>query len=280
MKVSRKDSEALTTVLDITLEKSDYLDKYNNELKKIRQKAAMKGFRQGKTPMSIVRKMYGQQVLAETINSLLQEKMTKAVEDEKIDLVTSPIMTEDQVNYDFDPKNLEDYTFSFEMGMIPEIDLKGADESSSITTYKILVDEDIVSKEFDLVRKRMGSEVEVEKEINNEDRVTIEAVELDDKGKVVKKGWETSFQVLVNTMDEKYIKAIEGKDVGFEFDFDINEIEKNRDEKYVKKYLLNLDEEEEKEIGNSFHGKIANIIRIELAEVNQEFLDKYLSRNS
>ncbi|MDA9774333.1 hypothetical protein N9B82_05190, partial [Saprospiraceae bacterium] len=83
-------------------------------------------------------------------------------------------------------------------------------------------------------------------------------------------------QVLVNTMDDEYIKEVTGKDVGHEFTFDINKLEKGRNEKYVRQYLLNLDEEEEKEIRATFKGKIKEISRIELAELNQEFLDKYM----
>ena len=279
MKVSRKDQGHLTTVIDITIEKDDYQSKFNAELNKVRAKAAIKGFRQGKTPISIIKKMYGQGILAETVNAILQEKMKEAIEKENIQLVASPFMTEDQVNYEFNPKDLEDYTFSFEIGMKPEFTLKGADESSSITDYVIKVDDETVDKELEMVRKRMGKEVKVKKDINNDDRILIEAVEIGDDGKKVRKGHETSFQVLVNTMDEEYIKEIEGKGTGHEFQFDIYKLEKNRDEKYVKQYLLNLDAEEEKEIRPSFKGKIKEISRIEPAEMDQDFLDKYMGKD-
>ena len=276
MKVTRKDQGHLTTTIDITLEKADYQDKFTSELNKVRAKAAIKGFRQGKTPMSIIKKMYGQGILAETVNAILQEKMKEAIENEKIELVASPFMTEEQVSYDFNPKELEDYTFSFEIGMKPEFTLKGADSSSSVTDYKITVDDETINKELEAVRKRMGSEVKVKKDVNNQDRITIEAVEINEDGKKVRKGHETGFQVLVNTMDDEYIKEVTGKDVGHEFTFDINKLEKGRNEKYVRQYLLNLDEEEEKEIRATFKGKIKEINRIELAELNQEFLDKYM----
>lgn len=279
MKVSRKDQGHLTTVIDITIEKDDYQGKFKSELNKVREKAAIKGFRQGKTPISIIKKMYGQGILAETVNSVLQEKMKEAIENEKIELVASPFMTEEQVTYDFNPKDLEDYVFSFEIGMKPEYTLKGADSSSSITDYKIKVDDETVNKELEMVRKKMGKEVKVKKDINKDDRILIEAVEVGEDGKKVRKGHETSFQVLVNTMEDSYIQEVEGKATGHEFRFDINQIEKNRDEKYVKQYLLNLDPEEEKEILPTFKGKIKEISRIEPAEINQDFLDQYMGKD-
>lgn len=173
-----------------------------------------------------------------------------------------------------------DYAFTFDVGLKPDFKLQGADKESSINHVKIIADDEIVNKEFEMVRKRLGTETTAEKDITDEDRITIHANEIDDKGKVVKNGWETGFQVLINTLKDEYKDQILGKDVGFEFDFDIYELEKNRKEDYVKKYLLNLDEEEEKEIGKMFHGKINEIHRIELAEVNQEFFDKYLGEGA
>ena len=58
------------------------------------------------------------------------------------------------------------------------------------------------------------------------------------------------------------------------FQFDIYQLEKDKDEKYVRKYLLNLDEDEEKEIGHFFEGTIVKIKRQELAPLDQEFFDK------
>ncbi len=67
---------------------------------------------------------------------------------------------------------------------------------------------------------------------------------------------------------------MKGKDVGHEFTFDIYELEKGANETYVEKYLLNLDDDEEKKIGKNFTGKVAKIHRIEPAKLNKEFYDR------
>jgi trigger factor len=101
--------------------------------------------------------------------------------------------------------------------------------------------------------------------------MTIEAVELDGK-KVKEKGWETTFTIMVDQIaDEKLRKQILKKKQGADFDFNIYTLEKDRDEAFVKKYFLNLDENEEKEIGQEFSGKIKEVKRLLLAEMNEEF---------
>jgi len=72
MKTELIDKGQLSSELIIVLEKSDYLDKYKSELKKYKNKAHLKGFRKGKTPLSAIKKMYGQSVLADVINEKLQ----------------------------------------------------------------------------------------------------------------------------------------------------------------------------------------------------------------
>lgn len=276
MKSSIKDQTELSASLDITIEKSDYADTFATELKKVQKNANMKGFRKGKTPKSMVMKMYGTSILSEVINKTIQDKLWEAIEEHKLNVILSPLISKDQKAFDFNPKDLQDYDFSFLLGLKPDFELKGIDKSDSIDSYVIVPDDETINKEFELVRKRLGSEVTAEKDITTEDRITIHANESNGKGGKKRGGWETGFQVLVSDIDDEYKEDILGKDTGYEFEFDIHKIEKNRDEAYVKKYLLNLDEEEEKEIGNVFKGKITEIHRIEPAEVNQEFFDKYL----
>ena len=74
-KVVREDIDNLNAVVTVTLEKSDYEAQFDQELQKFRKQAAMKGFRKGKTPASMVRKMYGRSVLADLINNLLSKEL-------------------------------------------------------------------------------------------------------------------------------------------------------------------------------------------------------------
>ena len=91
MSVVRTDKENQEAELAIQIAKSDYQGKLSEELKKYQQKAHMKGFRKGKVPMSVIRKMYGKAMLADVVNNLIQEKLGGYLEEEKLDILGHPL---------------------------------------------------------------------------------------------------------------------------------------------------------------------------------------------
>lgn len=272
MKVTKNEIDALNASLHITIEQSDYTDKFNTELNNYKGKAQLKGFRKGKTPLSAIKKMYGKGIFVETINNLLSETLNNYITDEKLEVLGQPIPSESQQAVDFDIKNPQDYKFDFDLGLAPSFEVQGLDSKRE----RIVVDipKEMVTEELDLTRKKLGKEVYPEDAILEDDMITVKAVELDgDKAK--KKGWETGFPLLVKLMDEDVKKDVLTKKLGDSFKFNIRTVEKDRDEAFVRKHLLNLDEEEEKEIGDMFEGKIEKVSRIEAAPIDQEFFDKY-----
>jgi len=274
MKIEKQHLDDLNAVIQLTIEKSDYEDSFNTELKNYKNKVQLKGFRKGKTPLNSIKKMYGKSVLLDVVNKTLQEKLSGYLVEEKLDILGNPIPSADQEQMDINIKELQDFNFSFDIGLAPKIEVQGVSETDEYLEYDIEIPDDLLQEELDMRRKRFGKQVNPEKDIVEEDLVLIKATELE--GTALKeKGHETGFSVMVSRIgDEDVKKKILGGKVGDSFDFDIYTIEKEVEEKYVKKYLLNLDEEEEKEIGKNFRGEIEKITRVELAELDQEFFDQ------
>jgi trigger factor len=279
MKSSVTDKTKLTATLEILLSPEDYKPKFQEVITKMKSEVAMKGFRKGKTPKSLLMKMYGSRAFAEAVNETVQDNITKALEENDLQIILSPLISEEQSDTDLDHKNMRDYKFVFDVALKPDFTLKGVDKKDTVPFYKIKVDKDQIDKELDIRRKRAGTEIEGDKDILEDDRVTIRAYELNTKGNKKAKGWETGFQVLINRLEDEYQKELLKKDVGHEFEFDIYALEKNSNETYVKKYLLNLDEEEEKKIGNKFIGTVEKIHRIKPAELDQEFFDREFGKD-
>ena len=130
-KVVREEIDNLNATVTITLEKSDYQPKFKSELNKYRQKAHMKGFRRGKTPLSVVKKMYGKAVLAEVINEQLQKELFEHLNEDKLDILGQPLPSEDQEQIEFDLKDMSDYVFKFDLGIAPEFEVEGLDKKNS-----------------------------------------------------------------------------------------------------------------------------------------------------
>lgn len=279
MKIEKQQLDDLNAVIKLTIEKSDYEDSFNAELKNYKKKVQLKGFRKGKTPLSSIKKMYGKSVLLDVVNKTLQEKLSAYLVEEKLDILGNPIPSADQEQMDIDIKELKDFNFSFDVGLAPEVEVKGVSATDEYLEYDIQIPDNLLQEELDMRRKRFGKQVNPETDIVEDDLILIKALELD--GSAPKdKGHQTGFSMLASRIgDEDVKKKIIGGKVGDSFDFNINTIEKDVDEKYVKKYLLNLDDEEEKDISKDFKGEIEKITRVELAELDQDFFDSAFGKD-
>ena len=273
MKIEKKDIDPLNRSVTITLAPEDFESEFISELKKYKAKAHMKGFRKGKTPLTVLKKMYGQSVLADVVMERINKGISNYIADEKLDILGQPLPNENQKQYEFDPNSLEEMSFTFDLGLAPEFEVQGLDHSYNL--YEVTIPDATVEEELNLARKKMGKQIEVEDTIEEKDLLTIKAVEMDGK-KVKDGGWETDFTILTELINDDKVKSklLKGKK-GTSFDFDITTIEKDKDEKYIRKYLLNLDDDEDKVIGNKFRGTVDKVSRLEPAELNSDFFKNY-----
>ena len=56
MNITRENIDELNAVLKVKIEKDDYAEKVEKQLRDYRKKAAIKGFRPGNAPMGIIKK--------------------------------------------------------------------------------------------------------------------------------------------------------------------------------------------------------------------------------
>ena len=134
-------------IITITLAESDYAEKVNKELKTIGQKRPIKGFRPGHTPLSLLKKFYGKQVLAEVVNDEIGEQLTKYIHENNLHILGEPIISDDSV---FNFEDAKDFVFKFEVGLAPEfdVDLK----SVEIPYYNIEVDDEMYENQAQSLR--------------------------------------------------------------------------------------------------------------------------------
>lgn len=280
MKIDQNIIDDLNQTIAITVSPSDYKDKFKSELKKHADKAQMKGFRKGKTPSSIIKKMYGQQVLAEVVNEHLMQGIDGYLKENELSILGQPIPAEDQdQNIVFDPNNLQDFTFKFDIGLSPKFEIVGVNNADNYVYNDVIVDDELINEEIDHITAQMGKQEETEETIEAKDIITFDAEELD--GDAAKEGgWATTFNVIVESLSDDYKEDILTKKVGDVVDFDIYNLEKDREESYVNKYLLNKTEaDEEVSIGNQFRGKISKVARLKKAEFDQELFDQYFGKD-
>src|SRR5699024_2662163 len=151
MNISRENLDELNAVVKVDIAKEDYEPKVTKILKNYRKTANIPGFRKGKVPMGLVKKQYGQAVLVDEVNNLLQESLNKYLTEEKLDVLGNPLPKE-QKDFTWDT---DDYTFEFELGLAPEFEVS-LYTKTPITHYKITADHAIIDTQLYHLRKQYG----------------------------------------------------------------------------------------------------------------------------
>ena len=151
MNITRKDIDALNAVVTVNIEKDDYSAKVEKILSDYRKTANIPGFRKGHIPMGMIKKQYGKAVLIDEVNKLLQEALSKYINDEKLDVLGNPL-PKPQDDLDWDADN---FVFEFELGMAPQFDVK-LKSRKAITKYNIIANDKMINNQVDNIRKQYG----------------------------------------------------------------------------------------------------------------------------
>ena len=151
MNITRNNVDALNAIVTVEVAKNDYAEKVNKVLADYRKNAAIKGFRKGTVPMSLIQKQYGKAILLEEVNKLLQDNLNKYLVAEKLDILGNPLpkLTED-FNWD-----VEDYKFEFELGLAPEFTVDLA-AKNNLVQYKIVADDKMLNDQIARIQKQYG----------------------------------------------------------------------------------------------------------------------------
>lgn len=271
MKIDFNKKDDLNAQISISIENEDYSGKLENELRNYQKKSNLKGFRKGKTPKSMIRKMYGKSLLADIVNQKIQEELGGYLKDNEIEFLGQPIPSEDQTLINFDPNSKQSYDFTFDLGLTPDFEINGI--KTPFKYYDAIITDEDIETEWERYRKQKGERVDVEENFEDNDYITFNAVELEN-GEVKPKGLETTISILVSVVDDQEVKdKILSAKKGDKIQFNVNTLEKERSEEYVRKYILKLGEEEmDRDYNPEFEGEIVEVKRVVPAEVNEEFI--------
>lgn len=273
--IARENIDALNVALTVTVAKEDYLADFQKELKRYRKQASLKGFRKGNIPMSVVRKMFGRSILAEVVNKELQDEMSKFLydEDAAIDFLGQPIPSEDQEEFEFSVTNLSDYVFKFDLGLAPQFELQGLGNEETLERLVVEPDADTLAEELMNLRRRFGVSEEVDDAVAERDIITLKAVELAG-GAPKEDGIENEFTLFIENITDEARAAFVGKKIGDSAVLDVFKLEAKTSEEHVRKYLLALGEDDDREVSDTFSLTIDKISRHTPAELNEDFFQE------
>ncbi len=258
MNITKQQLDALNAIVTVNITKEDYSDKVEKSLQSYRKTANIPGFRKGQIPMSLVQKQYGKAVLLDEVNKLLQESLNKFLVEEKLDILGNPLpVVKEDFNWDAD-----DFSFDFELGLAPEfsVDLN----AKKVNRYKIVADEELLNEQVERIQKQFGKLFSKEK--------SEEGDEL--RGTFKNEAEGINQETTINTSafkNKTTAKKFVGKKVG-----DVVTVSTKglfADDHDLMKYLgVSHDNVHGLDVEVEF--TISEINGYELAEINQELLDK------
>ena len=131
MNITQETNGELTAIIHINLVQEDYIESVNQQLSDYRKKATMPGFRPGKVPMGMIKKMYGKSVLAEEVNKTISEALNNYIVENKLKVLGYPLPNlEKSAMVDFDKQ--DSFDFYFDIGLSPEFETSLSDKISTL----------------------------------------------------------------------------------------------------------------------------------------------------
>ncbi|WP_282015292.1 trigger factor [Marinifilum flexuosum] len=270
MNITKTNIDDLNAVIKLQIVKEDYESRVNDVLKDYRKKANINGFRQGKVPMGVIKKMYGTPVLADEVNKLLSDELMKYIRENDLKILGEPLPNETEqkeINWEKDT----DFEFAFDIALTPEYTLN-LSKRDKMTFFKIAVDEKMIENGVEMHARRFGSNEPAEA-VEEKELLKGNYAQVDAEGKLVEEGI-TSEDVAISLeymADEdakkKFVGAKKGEVVVF-----------NPAKAFANKTdlasMLNISKEEAETLDADFQFTITEINKFVNAELNQELFDK------
>lgn len=266
MNINREDTGDLTATIQIDIEQDDYQEKVDDVLRDYRRKANIPGFRPGKVPFGMIKKMYGRTVLADEINKILGDALDNYIKENDINLIGQPLANaEKSQQIDFDQQ--KDFSFFFDIGITPEFEVDLSDKVK-INYYTIEVDKKMLDNHINDILMRHGKHEKVE-EAEEGDLLKGKIEELDDDGNKKENGIVNDTTISLAYIKDKSIKErITGIKTGESVRFNPLTATGNAVETAT---MLGIKKEEAESLTSEFEFTAEEIIRLIPAELNEEF---------
>ena len=136
MNVTEKQIDKLNLELTVEVAAADYAEIEKKKLADRRRNAEFKGFRKGMVPASLIKRVYGDQALVESVNQVLGQALDQHINEKKLRILGEPLPSENQPEIEWQDGN--DFTFVFDLGLSPEVSVE-VEKGDTVPTYSVTV---------------------------------------------------------------------------------------------------------------------------------------------
>jgi trigger factor len=186
LNITLENTGTLTAEITLMIEPEDYREQINEELKNQARRANIPGFRPGKAPVNLVRRMIGKSLAVETITKLVNQQLDGYIKEQNLRLLGEPMPKQEKTAEDFDEYGEKPIDFIFEVGLAPDVSLN-FDLPALPVQYEVTVDEDSLTQEIENYRLRLGG-IETPEVSGPGDLIYAQLSEVDETGAEVEGG--------------------------------------------------------------------------------------------
>ncbi len=254
-------------LIKIKLSPSDYQPKVEEKIKTYARKANIKGFRQGKVPHGVIKKMFGKSILVEEVNHLLSHSVSDFIKNNKLRILGEPLPNQEKASH-IDWDNQKEFEFEFQIGLVDDFTYE-LSSKVKLKSYPIAVDKNVIDETIVDIKKRFGevTHPEVSEQTDNL------------HGQVLEEGSTTpvSAHLELSKLNEKVLKDFLGKKKEDSIEMDIRKVFDTDEEIGV---FLGISPEEAKTKKGKYNFQITSISRVAPTEINQELFNKVFGKDT
>jgi len=250
-------TSATLGIIAISIQESDYQSRIDALLKEASRKTILPGFRPGKAPVGLLRKIYGKSIVAEEVESIATDALKNYIEEKKFWIVGEPILDREKAGR-IDWETQKEFDFEFKVALVNDffVDLS---PSVSIPYYEVTVTDEMIDEAAMDLREDEG-DPELPEMSRAEDYLGGELR--------IGKRTRKNFSTLLGMLSEEEVKPFLGLKIGESITMEIAQLSEKIETRMV---FLGLSEEEAGEAKGKFTLTIREIWKRKPAELNEEF---------
>ncbi len=266
-------------VIKIKLAESDYQPHVEEKVKEYSRKANIKGFRQGKVPAGVIKRMFGKSLLVDEINNVLSTQLSGYIKDNNLKILGEPLPDLEQSrNIDWD--NQKDFEFDYQVGLVEDFSYDLSNKIK-VKSFPIEVDKKVIDETIEDLKQRFG-EVSYPETSEAGDNVYGELRAKEEEAGGLFGNAEGGFKkdnafIATDKVEKKEQKKFAGLKVDDEVEFEINKL---FSDDILTGQLLGTSPEEAKKAKGKYVLKIKTISRIAPATVDQQLFDNVFGKDA
>lgn len=251
--------------LKVQLAEKDYTPSVENKLKEYSKSVQLKGFRPGKVPPALVKKMYGKSILFEEIQNVAFTNIYDYLRDNNILIFGRPlpdVAAFSAIDWD----NQKDFQFVYNIGLQPEVALPSLDKLK-LTKFDIQLTDEVLNDTIQDLKNRFSKMETVEKS-EAKDIINGKATEVNGTK-------EFNVALPVSKLKSGIVSKFVGLSAGNEVEFDIETL---FDDVHELMHITGLNHDAIHDLKGNFKLVVETVNRATEAPLDQDFFDQVFGK--